>query len=168
MELLGQGIGIIAMVAIILSFQCKSTRSLVVVIGIGALLFVVSYFILGQPSAAIFNIISVVCSVACLKDSLKHKVIFGIIVALYLAATLATFTGWWSLLLMAAQLAGSYSIMFRSGAFIRNMRFFFVSPVWLINNTVVCFTIGGIVCEVITMLSVVISFIRYRKTGFEE
>jgi len=168
MELLGQGIGIIAMVAIILSFQCKSTRSLVVVIGIGALLFVVSYFILGQPSAAIFNIISVVCSVACLKDSLKNKLIFGIIVALYLAATLATFTGWWSLLLMAAQLAGSYSIMFRSGAFIRNMRFFFVSPVWLINNTVVCFTIGGIVCEVITMLSVVISFIRYRKTGFEE
>ena len=167
MEFWGQSISIIAMVAIILSFQCKSNRRLVVVIGIGALLFAVSYFLLGQPSAAVFNIISVICSIVCLKDNLKNKFIFGIIVTLYLAATCFTFNGWWSLVLMAAQLAGSYSIMFRSGTFIRNMRFFFVSPVWLINNTVMCFTVGGIICEIITMLSVVVSFIRYRKTGFE-
>ena len=167
MEFWGQSISIIAMVAIILSFQCKSNRRLVVVIGIGALLFAVSYFLLGQPSAAVFNIISVMCSIVCLKDNLKNKFIFGIIVTLYLAATCFTFNGWWSLVLMAAQLAGSYSIIFRSGTFIRNMRFFFVSPVWLINNTVMCFTVGGIICEIITMLSVVVSFIRYRKTGFE-
>jgi hypothetical protein len=30
-----------------------------------------------------------------------------------------------------------------------------------------CFTIGGIICEVITMTSVIVSFIRYRKVGFE-
>jgi len=71
-------------------------------------------------------------------------------------------------MLMAAQLAASYSLMFKSGTFIRNMRFFFVSPVWLINNTVMCFTVGGIICEIITMISVIVSFIRYRKTGFEE
>lgn len=167
MEFWGQSISIIAMVAIILSFQCKSNRRLVVVIGIGALLFAISYFLLGQPSAAVFNIISVMCSIVCLKDNLKNKFIFGIIVTLYLVATCFTFNGWWSLVLMAAQLAGSYSIIFRSGTFIRNMRFFFVSPVWLINNTVMCFTVGGIICEIITMLSVVVSFIRYRKTGFE-
>lgn len=69
---------------------------------------------------------------------------------------------------MIAQIAGTYAIMFRSGTFIRNMRLFFVSPVWLINNTVMCFTVGGIICEIITMVSIVISFIRYRKTGFEK
>lgn len=168
MELLGQGIGIIAMVAIILSFQCKSNKKLAVVIGIGALLFAVSYFLLGQTSAAIFNIISAICSIVCLNDNLKNKLIFGIIVLLYLAATCFTFTDWWSLVLMVAQIASSYSIMFRNGSFIRNMRFFFVSPIWLVNNAVMCFTIGGIICEIITMMSVIISFIRYRKTGFEE
>lgn len=168
MKIWGQIISLIAMMAIILSFQCKRKRKLVLVIGVGALLFAVSYFLLGQPSAAMFNIIAVICSIVCLKDNLKNKFVFGIIVILYAVATWFTFSGWWSLVLMVAQIAGSYSIMFRSGIFIRNIRFFFVSPVWLINNTVMCFTVGGIICEIITMTSVIVSFIRYRKTGFEE
>lgn len=168
MELWGQIIGIIAMSAIVLSFQCKSNKKLVIVMGTGALLFAVSYLLLGQPSAAVFNIIAFICSIMCLKDSLKNKFSFGIIALLYFVATWFTYSGWWSLLLMAAQLAGSYSVMFRSGTFIRNMRFFFVSPIWLINNTVMCFAIGGTICEIVTMVSVVISFIRYKKTGFEE
>lgn len=168
MKIWGQIISIIAMMAIILSFQCKSNRKLVSVIGAGALLFAISYFLLEQPSAAMFNIISAICSVVCLKDNLKNKFVFGVILILYAAATWFTFSGWWSVILMMAQIATSYSIMFKSGTFIRNMRFFFVSPVWLINNTVMCFSLGGIICEVITMTSVIVSFVRYRKTGFEE
>ncbi|MBE7027271.1 MAG: YgjV family protein [Ruminococcaceae bacterium] len=168
MRMWGQIISLIAMMAIILSFQCKSNKRLIEVIGTGALLFAVSYFLLGQPAAAMFNIISAICSIVCLKDNLKNKFVFGIIAALYAVATWFTYDGWWSLMLMAAQLAASYSLMFKSGTFIRNMRFFFVSPVWLINNTVMCFTVGGIICEIITMISVIVSFIRYRKTGFEE
>lgn len=168
MELWGQIVSIIAMCANILSFQCKSNKRLVLVIGIGASLFAVSYLMLGQPSAAVFNIISAICSIVCLKDKLKNKLVFGIIVVSFLVATWFTYSSWWSLMLMAAQVVSSYSIMFKSGTFIRNARFFFVSPIWLINNTLMCFTVGGIICEVITMVSVVISFIRYKNTGFEE
>ena len=166
-----QGISVIAMVAIILSFQCKSNKKLVVVMGIGALLFSVSYFVLGQASAAVFNIIAVICSIVCLKDSLRNKYVFGILCVLYIVANIFTCEDccedWWSIVLMLAQAAGSYSLMFKSGKYIRNMRFFFVSPVWIINNTLMCFSIGGIICEIITMTSIIISFIRYRKTGFE-
>ena len=168
MGLLGQGISIIAMLAIILSFQCKSNKKLAVVMGIGALLFATSYFLLDQLSATLFNIISFVCSIICMKENLKNKVVFGVLVALYILATWLTYSGWWSVVLAAGQIAGSYSIMFGSGKFIRNMRFFFVSPVWIINNTVICFSIGGLICEIITMVSIIISFIRYRKTGFEK
>ena len=168
MELWGQMVGIVAMAAIILSFQCKSNKKLIVVIGAGALMFAISYFMLGQPSAALFNIVSAVCSIVCLKEELKTKLVFFIIVALYLLATYITFDSWWSVVLMSAQIATSYSLMFKSGAFIRNMRLFFVSPIWLINNSVICLAIGGLICEVITMMSIIISFIRYRKTGFEE
>ena len=168
MEIWGQVVSVIGMIAIILSFQCKSNRNLVIVMGTGSLLFAVSFFMLGQPSAAAFNLIAVVCSVVCLKDNLKNKYTFGLIVALYVVSTWFTADGWWSWLLMVAQLSGSYTLMFKSGTFIRNVRFFFTSPVWLINNIVVCFTLGGIVCEVITMISILVSFIRFRKTGFEK
>ena len=168
MEIWGQIAGIVAMVAIILSFQCKSNRRLAFVYGTGASLFAVSYFMLGQPSAALYNIISVICSILCLKDSLKTKFAFGIIAVLFVIATWFTYENWWSLVLMAAVIATAYSMILRSGIFIRNIRIFFISPVWLINNTVMCFTIGGIVCEIITITSIIVSFIRYRKTGFEE
>lgn len=168
MEFWGQIFSLIGMVAIILSYQCKSNRKLVAVVGVGALLFAISYFLLGQPIAAMSNIIAVICSLACLNDKLKNKYVFVIISLMYVVATCFTFEGWWSLVFMIAQIAGTYAIMFRSGTFIRNMRLFFVSPVWLINNTVMCFTVGGIICEIITMASIVISFIRYRKTGFEK
>ena len=167
MELWGQIISIVAMVAIILSFQCKSNKKLAFVYGTGAALFAVSYFMLGQPSAALYNIISAMFSIMCLKNSLKTKLNFGIIVALFVIATYFTYENWWSLILMTAVIATAYSMMFKSGTFIRNIRFFFISPIWLINNTIMCFTIGGLICEIITMTSVIVSFIRFRKTGFE-
>lgn len=167
MELWGQIFSIVAMVAIILSFQCKSNRKLAFVYGTGATLFAISYFMLGQPSAALYNIISAIFSIMCLKDRFKTKLNFGIIVALFVIATYFTYENWWSLILMTAVVATAYSMMFKSGTFIRNIRFFFISPVWLINNTIMCFSIGGLICEIITMTSVIVSFIRYRKTGFE-
>lgn len=168
MGLWGQIVSVIAMMAIILSFQCKSNKKLAFVYGTGATLFAVSYFMLGQPSAALYNIISAIFSIMCLKEKYKTKLNFGIIVALFIVATYFTFENWWSLILMSAAIASAYSMMFKSGKFIRNIRFFYISPVWLINNTVMCFTIGGIICEIITMTSVIVSFIRFRKTGFEE
>ncbi len=168
MEMWGQITSILAMVAIILSFQCKSNRKLAFVYGTGATLFAVSYFMLGQPSAALFNIVSAICSILCLKDSLKTKLSFGIVTALFVISTVFSYDGWWSLVLMLSVIAASYALMFKSGTFIRNTRFFFVSPVWLINNTIICFSIGGTICEIITMASVIISFIRFRKSGFEK
>ena len=81
MELWGQIISIAAMAAIVLSFQFKSNRNLAFVYGTGATLFAVSYFMLGQPSAALYNIISAVFSIMCLKSSLKTKFNFAVIVS---------------------------------------------------------------------------------------
>lgn len=167
MYLWGQIISVFAMTAIILSFQCKSNKMLTVVTGIGSLLFAFSYLLLGQPSTTFYNIITVIGSVTCLKESLKNKFVFGCITFLYILASVIAFDSWWTVVLMTAQVATMYSIIFRSGTYIRNMRFFFVSPVWIINNTLVCFSVGGLVCEMITMVSIIVSFIRYRKTGFE-
>ncbi len=168
MELWGQIASIVATVAIILSFQCKSNRKLAFVYGTGTVFFATSYFLLGQPSAALYNIISAIFSIMCQKDKLRTKFNFGIIVVLFLIATYFTYENWWSIVLMSAVMATAYTMMFTGGKVLRNIRFFFISPVWLINNTIICFSIGGLVCEIITMTSIIVSFIRYRKTGFEK
>lgn len=168
MELFGQIISVVAMVAIVLSFQCKSNRNLALVSGTGAGLFALSYFMLAQPSAAVYNIISAVVSIMCLKKSFKTKLNFGISTVVFIIATYFTYENWWSLILMTAVIGSAYCIILKSGSFIRKLRLFYISPIWLINNTIMCFTIGGIICEVITMISVIVSFIRYRKTGFED
>ena len=167
MQIWGQITSIVAMIAIILSFQCKSNRKLAFVYGTGATLFATSYFLLGQPSAALYNIISVIFSMMCQKDSLKTKLSFGIVVALFIIATYFTYENWWSLVLMSAVIVTAYTMMFKNGTFIRYIRFFYICPIWLINNTIMCFSIGGLVCEIITMTSIIVSFIRFRKTGFE-
>lgn len=167
MKLWGQIISICAMAAIVLSFQCKSNRKLAFVYGTGATLFAISYFMLGQASAALYNIISVIFSIMCQKESLKTKRNFGIIVVLFIISTYFTYENWWSLVLMSAVMATAYSMMFMNGKVLRNIRFFYICPIWLINNTVMCFTIGGLICEIITMTSIIVSFIRFRKTGFE-
>ena len=54
-----------------------------------------------------------------------------------------------------------------NGKHIRYGQFFVSSPSWIIHN-IFNFSLGGILCEVFMMLSVVISFIRYGKDGFEK
>ena len=167
MYLWGQIISIFAMAAIVLSFQCKSNRMLTVVTCVGALLFAFSYLLLGQYSTTLYNIVTVIGSLMCLMRNLNKKLYFGIIVLLYILASVLAYDGFWTIVLMSAQIATMYSIMFKSGTFIRNMRLFYVTPIWIINNTLVCFSVGGLICETITLVSIIVSFIRYRKTGFD-
>ena len=54
-----------------------------------------------------------------------------------------------------------------NGKHIRYGQFFISSPSWIIHN-IFNFSLGGILCEVFMMASVVISFIRFGKDGFEK
>lgn len=164
--LVAQGIGILAMLFNIFSFQCKKNKHLVLMLGTGSLLFSLNYILLGSFAGAGFNIGNILRSVAVLNQKTKTNVLFGIICLFYTAVAAFTFESIWTLVLLASQLAATYAIWYKDGAFIRKVQFFFVSPTWLINNLFMTFTIGGIICEVFTIASVIVSFIRYGKDGF--
>ena len=174
MQFWGQIVSIAAMAIIIVSFQCKSTKMFVAVKGVGALLSVISFFLLGNPVSAVFNLIAFVWSFISLNAKWKNKYTFIFFTVLYLIATLITFektlsfVSLWAFLFMFVQIADLYSVIFGDGKLIRNMRLFLISPAWLINNTVIVFSIGGALCEVFIMVSVIVSFVRFRKTGFEQ
>lgn len=165
--IIAQVIGIVAMLFNILSFQCKKTEHLAIAMGIGSLLFSTNYVLVGAFASAGFNIINVLRSASVANKKTHNNILFGVICALYIIITIFTFESWWTIVLLIAQLTATYVLWYQSGAVIRKVQFFFVSPIWLINNIFFAFTIGGIICELFTIASVIVSLIRYGKDGFE-
>jgi hypothetical protein len=61
---------------------------------------------------------------------------------------------------LTAQLVGTLAMWSRNGKTIRVLQLFCVSPLWLIHNIFV-FSIGGILCEVFNLGSIIVSLIRF-------
>lgn len=161
MEVLAQILSIIGMVGTIFAFQIKKTSHFCIASVCTCTLFAASYFLLGSPTSAIINL---VCALRGIFASNKRtrKDVFFVIVCVMIAVSMAfTYVGILSLLVCAAELAGTYGMWFASEKGIRKIRVFFQSPLWLINNIIV-FTVGGILCEVFTMISAIIFLLRFR------
>lgn len=167
MIVIAQAISIIAMAFNILSFQCKRNRNLIMMIGAGSLLFSVSFMMLGDFSSAGFNLVNIFNSTAYLNKKTHNNVFFSMVYVLYILVAIFAYKTPWTIVLLFAQLASAFAQWHRSGAFIRKTHFLFVSPAWLINNIFITFSIGGIICELFMIASVLISFIRFRKSGFD-
>ena len=162
-----QIIGIIAAAINISSFQCKKNRHLFALIGIGSLLFSVNFLLLGAYASAIYNIISIIRSSLSLSRKTFNKKSFLFLCVLYVAGLIFSYDGLWSIVLFIAQIVQTYAMWFMTGAGIRKSQYYFVSPIWMINNIIV-FSIGGIVCELFVMASAFISYLRFGKSGFEK
>ncbi len=169
MVIIAQIIGIVAMIINILSFQCKKNRNLFIMIGIGSILFSVNFLMLGAYASAVYNVISIIRSSFTLKSDkkLQNKYTFAFLCVLYVVGMVLTYTNPWSIVLFIAQIVQTFAMYFTDGGVIRKSQIFFVSPVWLINNIIV-FSIGGILCEAFIIASAVISYFRFRKTGFDK
>lgn len=166
--IIAQGCGILAMIVKIVSFQWKSNKSLNIAVGIASLLFALNYGLIGALASAGFNLINIFRAVAITNEKTHTNIFFGLTCALYAIITVFTFDGWWTLVLLFSQIMMTHSLWYGNGVYIRGVQFLIGSPIWLINNSVVSFTIGGIACEVFTLVSIIISFIRYGKDGFEK
>ena len=166
MEIIAQIIGIAAMLINIMSFQCKKNRNLFMMIGIGSLLFSINFLLLGSYVSAIYNIISIIRSAFTLNEKFFTKKYFYLICILYVAGTVFAYDNPWSIVLFMAQIVQTYTMWFTDGGIIRKSQIYFVSPAWLVNNIIV-FSIGGVLCEIFIMSSAVISYFRFKKTGFE-
>ena len=84
----------------------------------------------------------------------------AIICVLQLITLVLTWEGWWSVLPVAANIAatiGGYTFNARK---IRVMGLFINSPLWIVYNILVS-SWAGILDEVVTMLSMIISICRY-------
>jgi len=173
-EIAAQTFGILGLAFSAWSYQEKRNREFFIKQGLAGLMFFINFILIGAVSAALFNLTNLVRgALFSKKDNKRWKLI--VIVALYTVCLFASF-GLMTInplqiflsVLTYLTLEIMTILMWKgNGKHIRYGQFFVSSPSWIIHN-IFNFSLGGILCEVFMMASVVISFVRFGKDGFEK
>ncbi len=180
MEIVAQILSILSCAVLILSFQVKNNRHLFLMQTIAAAGFGISYLLLGAFTGFLNNVIAFTNTLVLLCNRLRKKYIMYLICAAYVAVpfiSLYLFNDTWtvrniiaiiiSFIAPITQYAFTVATWKNDGKTIRAVRLFAVTPTWLAYNFVVL-SIGGIICESFNIISIVVSFIRHGKDGFEK
>ena len=162
MEIIAQILSIIGMIGTVLAFQIKKTSHFCFATMCTCTLFAASYILLGSYTAAGINLICAVRGALAANPKTHTKLWLIIICAAQIIATAFTFGGILSIAVCAAELLNTYAMWLTSELTIRRVRYAITSPIWLINNICVG-VIGGIICEIFTIVSAIIFCIRMRK-----
>lgn len=176
MEIIAQGIGILGMAINVLSFQQKKQRHLIVMQLFGALLFAIHYLLLGLAEGRILigSIVNGIGVARAYVFSNKEKfgayntfwvwLFSGLFVVSYILAftvfgmekTAANFII--EFLPIIGMVAATIGFGMKSAKNVRATALI-NSPSWLIYN-IIRRSIGGTLCEVFTLASVVIGIVR--------
>lgn len=180
MEITGQVLSIIGALLCILSFQIKKNKPYFITQIAAGLCFATSYIFFGALSAALLNAVNVIrCLILTSRKIKKDGIYLIILIFTYALCGLlgilvfdmpdgvnaAVFTVA-VILTTLANIAATFSFWTRDGKKIRIVQASIVSPCWIFNNCVVG-SIGGTLCEIFNMISIIVSFIRYGFNGFE-
>lgn len=172
-EIFAQIFGLIGLVIIVWSFQCKKNRNFFLLQGIGSFAFVLNFILINAYAGALFNLTNLVRGLLFSKEDRKvWKLV--LVMTLYTACfAVSSFLSWgnWFMIFIASLpfvtlLIMSVLMWLSNGKYIRYFQVTLMSPAWIIHN-IFNFSLGGILCESFNMISTIISFIRYGKDGFE-
>lgn len=174
LELIAQVIGIFAMAFNIFSYQQKTQKRAIAFQLGGSILFAVNYLLLGAVVGGILNAIGAFRAVVFLnKETFRTDRPVWIIgfVSAYALSYILTFTLFGKeptlvnfiveFLPVIGMTATTISFRLSDAKAIR--RFGLISsPSWLIYN-IVSFSIGAIICEVLSLCSIVIGMLRFDR-----
>ena len=167
-------LGILGMLAAVISYQYKENKQYFIFQGLSGVFFSAQFILIGAWAGLIFNAYNIVRAIA--YQSNKAKSVYCVIGLEFLVVIAAAFSvfvfqeAWWLVsFTLIAQLTGTFAMWTRDGKKIRISQLAVVSPFWLLYDLLIPeYSLGGILCEVFNMASVVISFIRFKKTGFDK
>lgn len=167
-----QLIGYVGTACALISYQCKRNKNYFLFQTGCAIAFAIQFVLLRSWAGMLLNIFSIMRGVIfALGDKCRKRGYLILIEACFtfscVLAWLAFGEKWWiALILFAAQGGGTLAMWTRNGKVIRMAQLCLISPMWIVNN-VYYFSVGGILCEVFNMISVIVSFIRFGKTGYD-
>ena len=157
-----QGIGFVGTLLFFVSFQCRTNRTLFRVQFLSYLFYTVHLLLLGAMTGAVSYIINTFRSV-CLGSRWKfaqRNEMCAILCLMQAAALIFTWSGWLSLLPVAANIAATIGGYTHNAQKIRIAGMAINSPLWIIYDIIVG-SWAGILDEVVSEISMAISIWRY-------
>ena len=173
-EIIAQLIGIVAMAMNILSFQQKNQRNIIIMQFFGASLFAVNMFMIGATVGGFLNLMGAFRAIvfANREKFRADKIIWvHFFNALYLTSYILTFTVFGKeptvvnfiveFLPIIGMVATGIGFYLSDAKIIRRLGLV-SSPSWLVYN-IYNIAVGGIICEVLAMFSIVIGMLRHDR-----
>ena len=157
-----QVIGFVGTVLFFVSFQCKNNKNLFRVQFLSYLFYTIHLILLGAITGGISYIINTFRSL-CLGsrwEFAQRKEMCVFICLLQIAALYFTWSGWISILPVAANIATTIGGYTHNARKIRLAGMLINSPLWIIYDVIVG-SWAGILDEVVSEASMVLSIIRY-------
>ena len=161
MDILIQAIGGLGILASTISFQCKKHNSILFFRTLNEFIFAIQYFLLGAYTGMIVNCIGCVRNLIFSKQVSKNKKTTGAIIVFSVLFTffgLAVWQGPKSLLIIFAKVLSTLAYGNKNTTVVRAI-VFVTSISWLIYNCCV-FSVAGIICEAVTLVSLISGIIR--------
>ena len=164
-EVIGQLLGIAAVVFGFISYQMKTSRGILIFQLTTALIFSAHYFLIGALTAMALNLLGAIsCVFYFFRDKRGGKSIIEpiVFIALIMVASIWTWEGWYSAFIMSGLVVNSISLVL-SNAQKTRLCMFLKSPLCLIYNIIVS-SGGCIVYECVVLVSSLIGIIKNRSS----
>lgn len=165
-----QGIGFVAVLFFIFSYQLRSNRMLFLCQLLGCSIFCLQFCLMGAYTGAVSLLVNILRNLLLLKidqwDWVKSKVTMSGILLLLAVMTILTWDGWISLLPLVS--VGVTTIGYwTSNAQKLRLSQFFGSPCTLLYDILI-HSWGGVISESITLASIIISVFRFGWSDLEK
>ncbi len=169
-QLAGQILSVIGMILTVLSFQLKSKKQILMMQSAGSIFFLSSFILLESLSAVYLNVIFLIRNIIFYfradQKWARHQIWLYVLLIAVTVAGLLGYKTLWDILPIIGSIFGTVA------AYMDNENMFRIlklgdSPCWLIYNASVP-SVGGLVCEAINIVSIILGLIRYRKDGFSK
>lgn len=163
-DVLIEAIGVLGIIASIISFQCKKHSRLLLFRSANESLFALQYGLLGAYTGMAMNVIGVVRNIVFTelvkrkKSTVPARIVFGAVFVVFVAVTWAGFK---SLLSGTAKVISTFAYGSTNFALTRVL-IFITSTSWFVYNLLVK-SYAGCACELLTIGSIIVSLIRYKS-----
>ncbi len=168
-DIIAQGFGILGLIVIVASFQFKDNKTFFIIQGLGSLFFFLNFILIGAVAGALFNLSNFARGMLFSRDRKKPWKLI-VVEALYTGCMIFSlfttrgmlFESLLSLLPYLALIFMSICMWKGNGKHIRYSQIIYMSPAWIVYN-IFNFTLGGLICETINMISSAVALIRYKN-----
>ena len=166
--LIGQGLGVVAVILGFITYQMKSPKVLLIINMITCGVFCLHYLLIGAISGFVMN---GMCMIRNVVYTNRDKKIFAspvwpfVFAVIMLIAGLVTWQDWNSLLMVSALVINTLALSLKNAQHIR-FSLLLTCPLVMIYD-VLLNSYGGIAFEAMSIVSAIIGIIRFRKVDKE-